>query len=150
MAPRRGTWLPTAIMGVASMARWKVEKDYAVTECEADHPMRLPRHPEQPNWTDRSERAEAIRAGKAGYLCPAGSEHWYPMWVVVDTASKDSLRRDDIVFDNYRDAVAYRDRVYATPEPAQEPLGADEATRVPQTAPSASTGRTEASPGTSA
>lgn len=90
--------------------RWKIEKDYAVTECEADHPMRLPRHPEQPNWTDRSERAEAIRAGKTGYLCIAPSEHWYPVWLVVDTTSQD---RHDHTFSTYRDAVALRDELNA-------------------------------------
>jgi hypothetical protein len=93
--------------------RWKIEKDYAATECEAEHPVRLPRHPEQPKWGERSERADAIRAGKKGYLCLGGQEHWYPYWVIVDTTSTDDLGRLDETFDNYRHAVERRDELNA-------------------------------------
>jgi hypothetical protein len=100
-----------------STRRWKVEKDYAVTECEEPHPMRLPRHPEQPQWNDWSERADAIRAGKKGYLCPGGQEHWYPIWVVVDTTSTKDYDRQGEIFDNYHHARAYRDELNAKAAP---------------------------------
>lgn len=88
------------------------EKDYAATECQEDHPVRLPRHPEQPKWNDYSERARAIRAGKAGYMCLGGAEHWYPLWSVVDTASPDYYARSD-TFTTYRHAVEHRDELNA-------------------------------------
>ena len=90
--------------------RWKIEKDWAVTECETDHPMRLPRNHPMPLRTDHSERAEALRAGKTGYWCKAPTEHWYPIWVVVDTTGKD-LHDDS--FSVYAEAVAYRNELNA-------------------------------------
>lgn len=83
---------------------WKISREQGLTECEEPHPVRLGRGPyPEPDWRDRSPRAEAIRDGRQGYYCPGSQPHTYPVWIVYNSENSDPTAGD--MFDHYPHAV---------------------------------------------
>lgn len=90
------------------MTHYVIQKEYAETFCEEPHPVRLGRSPEHYRG-EPWQRAEAIRGGKRGYLCPGGETHLYPLCVVYD--EHDDRASNAGAFDVYREAKDLRDRL---------------------------------------
>ncbi len=70
--------------------RYEIRKGFGgLTECEADHPVRITRalaeHAHENRDTGWAQPIlEAIRAGRRGFICEGGSEHSYDEWEVWD------------------------------------------------------------------
>ena len=81
---------------VSEDGRWEVKyDDDFTTECDRAHPVRLTTElrtlvSERP-WLWPVEAVEAVRARKAGYLCPGEQEHPYGRWHIWDHARRDYL-----------------------------------------------------------
>jgi hypothetical protein len=90
------------------VAHFVIQRQEAETSCDEPHPIRLGRNPEHYSG-EPWQRADAIRAGKRGYLCPGGETHLYPVWIVYD---EDNDRASNAgAFDTFREAKDLRDRL---------------------------------------
>lgn len=90
------------------MTHYVIQKQAGETFCEEPHPVRLGRNPEHYSG-EPYERDEAIRYGKKGYLCPGGSVHTYPLWIVYDEDNDNDSNAGG--FDTFREAKELRDRL---------------------------------------